>query len=49
MRLRFAVSGHAAKVEVKEPAAETKVTAPETAERADATNSETKIKAATGG
>jgi two-component system nitrogen regulation sensor histidine kinase NtrY len=49
MRLRFAVSGHAAKVEVKEPAAETKVTASETAERADATNSETKIKAATGG
>jgi len=49
MRLRFAVSGHAAKVEVKEPAAETKVTAPETAERADATNSESKIEAATGG
>ena len=49
MRLRFAVSGHAAKVEVKEPAAETKVTASETAERADATNSETKIEAATGG
>ena len=49
MRLRFAVSGHAAKVEVKEPAAETKVTASQTAERADATNSETKIKAATGG
>src|SRR6267142_2618574 len=49
MRLRFAVSGHAAKVEVREPAAETKVTAPETAERADATNSESKIEAATGG
>jgi two-component system nitrogen regulation sensor histidine kinase NtrY len=49
MRLRFAVSGHAAKVEVKEPAAETKVTAPETAARADATNSETKIETATGG
>src|SRR6266704_4358357 len=49
MRLRFAVSGHAAKVEVREPAAETKVTAPETAERADATNSEIKIKTATGG
>jgi len=49
MRLRFAVSGHAAKIEVKELAAETKVTAPETAERANATNSETKIEAATGG
>ena len=49
MRLRFAVSGHAAKVEVKELAAETKVTAPETAARADATNSETKIETATGG
>src|SRR5712672_258928 len=33
MRLRFAVSGYAAKVEVKEPAPETKQVAPETAER----------------
>src|SRR6202162_5864741 len=49
MRLRFAVSGHAAKVEVKEPAAETKQAAHETAEPAEATNNETRIKAATGG
>src|SRR5450755_538987 len=49
MRLRFAVSGHAAKVEVKEPAAETKQAAHETAGPAEATNNETRIKAATGG
>jgi two-component system, NtrC family, nitrogen regulation sensor histidine kinase NtrY len=49
MRLRFAVSGHAAKVEVKEPAPETKQAAHETAGPADATNNETRIKAATGG
>jgi two-component system nitrogen regulation sensor histidine kinase NtrY len=49
MRLRFAVSGHAAKIEVKEPAPETKKAADETAEQADATNNETKIKTATGG
>jgi two-component system nitrogen regulation sensor histidine kinase NtrY len=49
MRLRFAVSGHAAKVEVKEPAPETKQVAHETAGPADATNNETKIKTATGG
>jgi two-component system nitrogen regulation sensor histidine kinase NtrY len=55
MRLRFAITGRAAKVEVKEPAAETKHTASETnqagretAEPAQATNSETKIEAATG-
>jgi two-component system, NtrC family, nitrogen regulation sensor histidine kinase NtrY len=49
MRLRFAVSGRAAKVEVKEPAAETKQAAHETAGPAEATNNETRIKAATGG
>jgi two-component system nitrogen regulation sensor histidine kinase NtrY len=49
MRLRFAVSGHAAKVEVKEPAPEPKEAAHETAGQADATNNETKIKTATGG
>jgi two-component system nitrogen regulation sensor histidine kinase NtrY len=49
MRLRFAVSGHAAKVEVKEPAAETKEAAHETARPAKATNNETRIEAATGG
>jgi hypothetical protein len=43
------VSGHAAKIEVKEPAPETKKAADETAEQADATNNETKIKTATGG
>jgi two-component system nitrogen regulation sensor histidine kinase NtrY len=48
MRLRFAVSGHAPKIEMKEPIPETKQPASETAEPADATNNETKIKAATG-
>src|ERR1700730_7301671 len=48
MRLRFAISGHAPKPEVKEPAPETKPPASETAEPADVTNNETKIKAATG-
>ena len=48
MRLRFAVSGHAPKVETKEPVPEAKQPASETAEPADATNNETKIKAATG-
>jgi two-component system nitrogen regulation sensor histidine kinase NtrY len=55
MRLRFAITGRAAKVEAKEPAAETKHPAGETnqpgretAEPAQATNSETKIEAATG-
>jgi two-component system, NtrC family, nitrogen regulation sensor histidine kinase NtrY len=51
--LRFAISGHAPKVEAKEPirepAPETKPPASETAEAADATDNETKIKAATGG
>ncbi|MBR1145053.1 PAS domain-containing sensor histidine kinase [Bradyrhizobium sp. AUGA SZCCT0431] len=55
MRLRFAVSGLAAKAEAKEPAAagkeqgaETKAPASETNEAANATNDEPKIKAATG-
>jgi two-component system nitrogen regulation sensor histidine kinase NtrY len=48
MRLRFAISGHAPKAEAKEPAGETKPSASETAEPADATNNETKIEAATG-
>jgi len=55
MRLRFAITGRAAKVEAKEPEAETKHPAGETnqpgretAEPAQATNSETKIEAATG-
>ena len=48
MRLRFAISGHAAKPEVKEPDAETKPPAPGTIEPADTTNNETKIEAATG-
>jgi two-component system, NtrC family, nitrogen regulation sensor histidine kinase NtrY len=48
MRLRFAVSGHAAKVDIKEPVPEINQPASETAEPADATNNETKIEAATG-
>jgi two-component system nitrogen regulation sensor histidine kinase NtrY len=55
MRLRFAVSGQAAKPEVKEPSletreqgVETKTPKSETNEAASATNDETKIKAATG-
>jgi two-component system, NtrC family, nitrogen regulation sensor histidine kinase NtrY len=49
MRLRFAISGHAPKAETKEPVPETKAKASETAEAANATNSETKIKTASGG
>jgi two-component system nitrogen regulation sensor histidine kinase NtrY len=49
MRLRFAISGHAPKAETKEPVPETKAKASETAEAAAATNSETKIKTASGG
>src|ERR1700704_3520621 len=50
MRLRFAVSGHAPKIEMKEPAPETKPPAPETIEpqettNPDTTNNETKIEA----
>ena len=47
MRLRFAISGHAPKVEAKDQT-ETKQPAPETAGPADATNNETKVEAATG-
>jgi two-component system nitrogen regulation sensor histidine kinase NtrY len=49
MRLRFAISGHAPKAEVKETTApETTQPASGTAEPAEATNTETKIEAATG-
>jgi len=48
MRLRFAISGHAAKAGVTEPAAETIQPESETAELSDATNNEPKIEAATG-
>jgi two-component system, NtrC family, nitrogen regulation sensor histidine kinase NtrY len=48
MRLRFAVSGQAPKPEAKEQASETEQPASGTVEPADATNNETKIKAATG-
>jgi two-component system nitrogen regulation sensor histidine kinase NtrY len=48
MRLRFAISGHAPKAEVKEPAPETKQPASATMEPADATDNESKIEAATG-
>jgi two-component system, NtrC family, nitrogen regulation sensor histidine kinase NtrY len=48
MRLRFAVSGHAPKVEAKEPVSETKPPASETIEPAATTNNQVKIKAATG-
>jgi two-component system nitrogen regulation sensor histidine kinase NtrY len=55
MRLRFAVSGQAAKTGVKEQAgesqaltSETKVPEPQTSGPAETTNSEAKIKAATG-
>jgi two-component system nitrogen regulation sensor histidine kinase NtrY len=48
MRLRFAISGHAPKAEVKESAPETKQPASETDGPADATNNETKVEAATG-
>src|SRR3984885_8749085 len=48
MRLRFAVSGHAAEVEAKEPIPETKRPESETLEPAATTNNQVKIKAATG-
>ena len=48
MRLRFAISGHAPKPEIKEPAAETKPPVSETIEPAETTNNETKNEAATG-
>ena len=57
MRLRFAISGHAPKAEIKELAGETKPPASETIEAQettkettdpDTTNKETRIEAATG-
>src|ERR1700710_2246511 len=48
MRLRFAISGHAPKVDAKEPAVETNAPASETIAPPDTTNNETKIEAATG-
>jgi two-component system nitrogen regulation sensor histidine kinase NtrY len=48
MRLRFAISGQAPKVDAKEPAGETNQPPAETAEPSDATNNEPKIEAATG-
>src|SRR4051794_4265606 len=48
MRLRFAISGHAPKPEIREPAAETKPPASGTIEPAEATENQTKIEAATG-
>jgi two-component system nitrogen regulation sensor histidine kinase NtrY len=47
MRLRFAISGHAPKAELKEAVPEIKASGSETAGPADATNNETK-QAATG-
>src|ERR1700726_4107289 len=49
VRLRFAVSGHAPKVEPTVSARETKLPASETTEPAEATNQQTRIEAATGG
>ena len=48
MRLRFAVSGHAPKIEAKEPVSETKSPESETIEPAATTNNQVKIEAATG-
>jgi two-component system nitrogen regulation sensor histidine kinase NtrY len=53
MRMRFSVSGHAPKIEVKEPTVETreqetKEPAAETAEGVETTNNEARIKATTG-
>jgi two-component system nitrogen regulation sensor histidine kinase NtrY len=48
MRLRFAVSGHAPKVEAKELVSETKPPESETIEPAATTNNQVKIEAATG-
>jgi two-component system nitrogen regulation sensor histidine kinase NtrY len=48
MRLRFAIAGHAPKVDAKEPAVETNAPASETIAPQDTTNNETKIEAATG-
>jgi two-component system nitrogen regulation sensor histidine kinase NtrY len=48
MRLRFAISGHAPTVEVKQLAPETNTPAPETAGRVETTNEQTKTEAAAG-
>jgi two-component system, NtrC family, nitrogen regulation sensor histidine kinase NtrY len=48
MRLRFAVSGHAPAVEIKQPAPETNSAATETSGLEETTNELTKIEAATG-
>jgi len=48
MRLRFAIAGHAPKLEAKEPAVETKPPPAETNQAPDTTTHETKIEAATG-
>src|SRR6516164_9097492 len=48
MRLRFAVSGHAAAVEINEPSPETNSAASETVGREQTTNEQIKIEAATG-
>ena len=48
MRLRFSVSGHAPKVEAKEPVSETKPPESETIEPAATTNNQVKIEAETG-
>jgi two-component system nitrogen regulation sensor histidine kinase NtrY len=49
MRLRFAISGHAAPAEAAQPAAETNRPREETSGQQETTNEETKIEAATGG
>jgi two-component system nitrogen regulation sensor histidine kinase NtrY len=48
MRLRFAISGHAPTVEVKQSAPETNTPAPETADRVETTNEQIKTEAAAG-
>jgi two-component system nitrogen regulation sensor histidine kinase NtrY len=48
MRLRFAISGHAPKIEAKEPVSETTTPESATAVPSDTADSEVKIKAATG-
>jgi two-component system, NtrC family, nitrogen regulation sensor histidine kinase NtrY len=48
MRLRFAISGHAPTVEVKQAAPETKTSAPGTTDRVETTNEQIKTEAAAG-
>jgi len=48
MRLRFAISGHAPTVEVKQGAPETKTSAPGTTDRVETTNEQIKTEAAAG-